>query len=91
MPTPDPREQPVVLVVDDAPENIDVLVAILQPEYRVKVAPNGEQALRIAASGDPPDLILLDVIMPGLSGYEVCRELKSATATAAGCSGGSAA
>ena len=74
-------EKPTILVVDDAPESIDVLVGILQPEYRVKVAPNGEQALRIAASGDPPDLILLDVIMPGLSGYEVCRELKGAPAT----------
>jgi putative two-component system response regulator len=86
--SPDPSASPakaersVVLVVDDSPESIDVLVEILQPEYRVKVAPGGEQALRIASSGDPPDLILLDVLMPGLSGYEVCRELKDAPATA---------
>jgi putative two-component system response regulator len=76
------RKKPVILVVDDATESLDILVEILQPEYRVKVAPNGEQALRIAASGDLPDLILLDVVMPGLSGYEVCRELKGSPATA---------
>ncbi|MSS72786.1 MAG: response regulator [Candidatus Latescibacteria bacterium] len=82
MQTPDLPPKPIILVVDDTPENIDILVRILETDYHLRVAPNGEQALRIAALTPPPDLILLDVIMPGLSGYEVCRELKSAPGTA---------
>lgn len=66
-----------VLVVDDAPENIDVLSGILRPHYRVRAAIDGEKALAIAMSDKPPDLILLDVMMPGMSGHEVCRRLKS--------------
>ncbi|ACO81152.1 response regulator with metal dependent phosphohydrolase activity (two-component) [Azotobacter vinelandii CA] len=66
-----------ILVVDDVPENIDIFVEILAPHHRTKVALNGERALRIARSDNPPDLILLDVMMPGLSGYQVCERLKA--------------
>ncbi|GAB3466381.1 HD-GYP domain-containing protein [Azotobacter salinestris] len=66
-----------ILVVDDVPENIDILVEILAPHYRTRVALNGERALKIARSDSPPDLILLDVMMPGLSGYQVCEQLKA--------------
>ncbi len=65
-----------ILVVDDTPENIDVLRGILESRYRVKVAINGEVALKVIAR-DEPDLILLDVMMPGMSGYQVCERLKS--------------
>jgi len=65
-----------VLVVDDVVANIDLLVDVLQDDYKVKVALNGETALDIAASPSPPDIILLDVMMPGMDGYEVCDQLK---------------
>ncbi|WP_018294725.1 adenylate/guanylate cyclase domain-containing protein [Mariprofundus ferrooxydans] len=70
------NEQATVLVVDDTPENIDVLRGILKGTYKVKVAINGMQALKLCATDTPPDLILLDVMMPGMDGYEVCRKLK---------------
>ena len=66
-----------VLVVDDRPENIDLLGDILNRDYEIKVALNGEKALQIAGSKKPPDIILLDIMMPGMDGYEVCRRLKS--------------
>lgn len=69
-------EQHTVLVVDDAPENIDVLSGILRPRYRVKAATSGERALKIANGGSPPDLVLLDIIMPGMDGYAVCEALQ---------------
>jgi len=65
-----------VLVVDDEPANIDLLVNILKGGYVVKAATRGDKALEIARSGRPPDLILLDITMPGMDGYEVCRLLK---------------
>ncbi|AZQ11906.1 Cyclic di-GMP phosphodiesterase response regulator RpfG [Shewanella khirikhana] len=68
-------DKATVLVVDDTPENIDILVGILGQDYKVKVAIDGPKALAVAQSS-PPDLILLDVMMPGMSGYEVCRRLK---------------
>jgi putative two-component system response regulator len=71
-----------VLAVDDTPENLDLLKAILAPHYKVKVAINGEAALRLAAAA-PPDIILLDVMMPGLDGYAVCARLKEDAATSA--------
>lgn len=70
-----------VLVVDDTPENIDVLRGILSGRYTVKVATSGETALRVAASAHQPDLILLDVMMPEMDGYEVCRRLKAGPRT----------
>jgi putative two-component system response regulator len=68
--------KPTVLVVDDMPDNIDVLVEILKDEYNIKVAIDGEAALKIASSKIPPDLILLDIMMPKMDGYDVCRRLK---------------
>ncbi|KJV34342.1 chemotaxis protein CheY [Aquitalea magnusonii] len=73
----DLRQRQSILIADDVPDNIELLAAILEDEYTIKVAPNGEKALKIAYSDTPPDLILLDVMMPGLSGHEVCRRLKS--------------
>jgi PAS domain S-box-containing protein len=65
-----------ILVVDDVPENIAILEEILSEEYRVKAATGGEAALKIARGDPPPDLILLDIAMPGMDGFEVCRRLK---------------
>ncbi len=73
-------EKNTLLVVDDTPENIDVLHGILSADYAVKIANNGPLALKIAAA-QPPDLILLDVMMPGMDGYDVCRQLKENEAT----------
>ena len=66
-----------ILVVDDSPENIDLLSEVLRDEYRIRVATSGEKALKIVYSDEPPDLILLDIMMPGISGLEICRRLKS--------------
>lgn len=66
-----------ILVVDDTPENIDILSGVLRGEYKVKAALNGEKAIKIAQSTPPPSMILLDIMMPGIDGYEVCRQLKS--------------
>lgn len=73
--------QPQILVVDDTPENIDVLAGILHEQYQIKVALNGLKALQIAQADPPPDLVLLDVMMPDMDGYEVCRRLKEDPAT----------
>ncbi|MEZ6854456.1 response regulator [Halodesulfovibrio aestuarii] len=76
------RDKLTVLVVDDAPENIEILRTILQPQYKVKAARTGEKALQIARNNPSPDMILLDVVMPSMDGYEVCRRLKEDPATA---------
>jgi putative two-component system response regulator len=70
------RHKQIILIVDDMPANIDILSAILKEDYTVKAATNGLKALEIAESATPPDLILLDVMMPDMDGYEVCRRLK---------------
>ena len=70
-----------VLVVDDSPDNLSLMSGLLKDEYRVKVANNGTRALKIAQSERPPDLILLDIMMPVMDGYEVCRQLKGDPAT----------
>jgi len=70
------ESKPVVLVVDDTPSNLDLLHAALSDDYKVKVATNGEKALDLAIREPRPDIILLDVMMPGMSGHEVCRKLK---------------
>ena len=72
-----------ILIVDDSSENIAMLSTILGKEYTVKVALNGEKAIEIALDpeGPPPDLVLLDVMMPSMSGYEVCQQLKGNTLT----------
>lgn len=68
---------PVILAVDDTPANIDILVGLLGDRYRLKVASDGERALKLAMTGEPPDLVLLDIMMPGMDGFEVCRRLKA--------------
>ncbi len=68
--------RPVVLVVDDAPENLMVMVAILADDYTLKLVSNAREALDFAFA-TPPDLILLDVMMPGIDGYDSCRLLKA--------------
>lgn len=71
------KKKQTILIADDSPENIAMLSAILGKEYTVKVALEGEKALEIAINPESlPDLILLDVMMPGMSGYEVCQQLK---------------
>jgi CheY-like chemotaxis protein len=65
-----------VLVVDDIPANIKILGQALSDLYEIGVATNGEEALRLAVTSPQPELILLDIMMPGLDGYEVCRRLK---------------
>lgn len=76
METSDLAERPTLLVVDDTPDNLTLMSALLKGSYRVKVANSGEKALRIAQSDHPPDLILLDIMMPGMDGYQVISELK---------------
>ncbi len=74
-------ERATIMVVDDTPDNLAVLSSLLKDEYRVKVASNGEKALKVAAAENPPDLILLDIMMPDMDGYEVCQRLKESRAT----------
>ena len=78
----DRPDQSLVLVVDDTPENLELMSGLLLGTYRVKVASNGAKALRIAAAEPQPDLILLDIMMPEMDGYEVCRRLKADPLTA---------
>jgi putative two-component system response regulator len=73
-------ERAVVLIVDDTADNITLLTYLLGNHYKNKVATNGQKALQIAFK-EPPDLILLDIMMPGMDGYTVCRELKANPAT----------
>jgi putative two-component system response regulator len=70
-----------VLLVDDSPDNLVLMNDLLKDLYKVKVANSGEKALRIATTGQPPDVVLLDVMMPEMDGYEVCRRLKANPAT----------
>ena len=72
---------PIVLIVDDAVENLQVLSGLLKDKYRIKIAKNGEKALELANAAEKPNLILLDVVMPGMSGFEVCAQLKSDEST----------
>ena len=74
--------KPVVLAVDDTPSNLDLLNAVLSTDYKVKAAINGEKALDLAVRDPIPDIILLDVMMPGMSGHEVCEVLKQNPETA---------
>jgi len=76
-----PTVLPTVLVVDDTPDNLKLMSGLLKDLYRVKVANGGEKALAVARSDGPPDLILLDIMMPDMDGYEVCRRLKADPAT----------
>ncbi len=73
--------QATILIVDDTPENLSVLGELLQPSYRVRAANSGKRALQIARSTPQPDLILLDVMMPEMDGYDVLAELRADPAT----------
>src|SRR3990167_2850537 len=75
------RQNPTVLVVDDTPDNLALMSELLGEHYRVKVASSGERALKAVQSDPVPDLVLLDIMMPGMDGYEVCRQLKASAAT----------
>jgi putative two-component system response regulator len=66
-----------ILIVDDVPENLGMISDMLSDQYHCRAAINGEKALTIAWGGNPPDLVLLDIAMPGMDGYEVCRHLKN--------------
>lgn len=70
-----------ILIVDDTPVNIQILSEILKNDYHLKVATNGHKAIEIANSGEKIDLILLDVVMPDMDGYQVCRRLKDESST----------
>lgn len=76
----DPAHRPSLLVVDDVPENIHELIETLRDEFRIMVATDGVKALEIVIGSTPPDLILLDIMMPGENGYEVCRRIKATPA-----------
>ena len=72
---------PTVLIVDDMAANIAILSDLLQSSYKIKIAKSGQRALEIAKSKEKPDLILLDIEMPQMSGYDVCKILKSSSET----------
>ncbi|MFA7268573.1 MAG: response regulator [Sterolibacterium sp.] len=78
----DPRPQeadparPTILVVDDAPANLHLLLHMFKDTYRVRIAQSGEKALEICQSNNPPDLVLLDIMMPGMDGFEVARRMR---------------
>ncbi len=75
------NKKPRILIVDDVPMNLLVLNEVLKTDYTVVQAENGPKAIEIIQSSEPPDLILLDVMMPGMSGFEVCSILKEDIAT----------
>jgi len=70
-------DKPTILVVDDTPDNLTLITNLLKDRYRTKIATNGEKALKVAVTGTPPDLVLLDIMMPVMDGYEACRRLKA--------------
>ncbi|MEZ9409069.1 response regulator [Vibrio lentus] len=72
-----PTDKPIILVVDDIPDNIHILSGILNDDFKIKAATSGKKALKIASSLPKPHLILLDIMMPEMDGYEVCRRLKN--------------
>jgi putative two-component system response regulator len=76
------NSKPTVLIVDDAPDNLMLMNELLQDRYEIKLANSGRTALRIAGQAPLPDLILLDVMMPEMDGYTVCRQLKTNPDTA---------
>ena len=75
-------EKETILIVDDSTDSIALLNSVLKTTYRIKIALSGAKALQIAAESDAPDLILLDIMMPDMDGYETCRRLKENPKTA---------
>jgi hypothetical protein len=74
-------EKPSILVVDDTPANLSLMTGLLEDDYKVRASTSGEKALKIAFSENPPDLILLDIMMPEMDGHEVCKRLKASELT----------
>lgn len=74
--------RPTLLLVDDSSEMLDLMEALLSDSYAILTAPSGAQALELVDSSTPPDLILLDCLMPGMDGYETCRKLRASSAAA---------
>ncbi len=70
-------EKATVLVIDDSPDSLALLQGLLEDHYQVRLATTGQRGLEIASAPKPPDLILLDIMMPVMDGYEVCRQLKA--------------
>lgn len=75
-----PENPASLLVVDDVPENIHELLEALKDDYRIMVANSGAKAIELVQGPTPPDLVLLDIVMPGMDGYEVCRRIKASPA-----------
>ena len=73
--------KPTILVVDDTPSDLSLMANLLKTDYRVQVANEGANCIKLAGSERPPDLILLDIMMADMNGYQVCRRLKSSAAT----------
>ncbi|MBV8046003.1 MAG: response regulator, partial [Paludibacterium sp.] len=82
LPAPRPPVRPTVLVVDDTPDNLQLLTHLFKDDYRVRLADSGTRALEICCSDTPPDLVLLDVMMPDIDGFEVAKRLSEHPATA---------
>ena len=80
-PPHDSASRPSILVVDDTPDNLTLMAELLSDSYKVRAANSGEKALKFLQGEHQPDLILLDIMMPGLSGYDVIREIKANPAT----------
>jgi cyclic di-GMP phosphodiesterase len=76
-----PESKQTILVIDDTPDNIALMSELLKDRYKVKVANGGQRGLSVALQGTQPDLILLDVMMPDIDGYTVCKRLKSEPST----------
>ena len=77
----DSADKATILVVDDSPDTRNLIVTLLENDYKVTATNNGKEALELAQSNTPPDLIMLDIMMPDVSGYDVCRQLKEDSRT----------
>ncbi|MDT8991357.1 response regulator [Curvibacter sp. APW13] len=75
-PAPSAGQLPTILVVDDTPDYLRLLTDLFKNDYKVRVCDNGQRALEICCSDTPPDLVLLDVVMPGMDGFEVARRMR---------------